>query len=107
MSLKQAEQEKQERKTARWVYEQGRGVAAKEVARQFRKHVHTARLVIHRIMKRTDRIRCELLGIYEQTAKGLRQVKYFSEIYFPGEYQPSGRKKKGRKNVDGDAFSLC
>ncbi|ELZ8474551.1 hypothetical protein UL204_001301 [Salmonella enterica] len=107
MSLKQAEQEIQERKTARWVYEQGRGVAAKEVARQFRKHVHTARLVIHRIMKRTDRIRCELLGIYEQTAKGLRQVKYFSEIYFPGEYQPSGRKKKGRKNVDGDAFSLC
>jgi transposase len=93
LALKQAEQEILERKTARWVYEQGRGVTAKEVARRFRLHVHTARLVIHRIMRRTDGIRCELLGTYEQTAKGLRQVKYFSVIYLPDKYQPAGRKK--------------
>lgn len=92
MALNQAEQEILERKTARWVYEQGRGVTAKEVARRFRLHIHTARLVIHRIMKRTDGIRCELLGTYEQTAKGARQVKYFSVSYLPEEYQPKGRK---------------
>ncbi|EAM8420249.1 hypothetical protein EWD94_23430 [Salmonella enterica subsp. enterica serovar Newport] len=93
MALNQAEQEILERKTARWVYEQGRGVTAKEVARRFRLHVHTARLVIHGIMKRTDGIRCELLGTYELTAKGLRLVKYFSVIYLPDEYQPADRRK--------------
>lgn len=92
MALNQAEQEILERKTARWVYEQGRGVTAKEVARRFRLHIHTARLVIHGIMRRTDGIRCQLLGRYEHTTKGPRQVKYFSVIHLPEEYQPKGSK---------------
>ncbi|EAU9426544.1 hypothetical protein [Salmonella enterica] len=74
-----------ERKTARWVYEQARGVTAKEVAKRFRLHEHTARLIIHSIMRRTDGIRCEL------TAKGRRPVKYFSVIHLPDEYQPRGK----------------
>ncbi|EAW3045608.1 hypothetical protein L1O59_004773 [Salmonella enterica] len=90
MALNPAEQEILERKIARWVYEQGRRVMAKEVAKRFRLHIHTARLVIHGIMRRTDGIRCELLGRYEHTAKGSRQVKYFSVIYLPKEYQPKG-----------------
>ncbi|EOF5135395.1 hypothetical protein ACK1QA_004705 [Salmonella enterica] len=80
-----------ERKTARWVYEQARGVTAKEVAKRFRLHEHTARLIIHAIMRRTDGIRCELTGTYEKTAKGRRPVKYFSVIYLPDEYQPQGK----------------
>lgn len=92
--LNQAEQEILERRTARWVYEQGREVTAKEVAVRFRLHVHTARRVIHRIMKRSDGIRCVLLGKYEKTAKGRRQVKYFSVIYLPDEYQPKCNKKR-------------
>ncbi|EBW7149107.1 hypothetical protein XZ90_001488 [Salmonella enterica subsp. enterica] len=92
MALNQAEEEILERKTARWVYEQGRGVTAKEVAKRFRLHIHMARLVIHRIMRRTDGIRCELLGTYEKTRGGSRLVKYFSVIYLPKEYQPKGSK---------------
>lgn len=81
--LNQEEQEILERRMARWVYEQGREVTAKEVVVRFRLHVHTARCVIHKIMKRSDGIRCMLLGKYEKTAKGMRQVKYFSVIYHP------------------------
>lgn len=92
MALNHAEKEILERKTARWVYEQGRGVTAKEVARRFRLHIHTARLVIHGIMKRTDGIRCELAGTYEQTAKEVRQVKYFSVIHLSEKYKPKGGK---------------
>ncbi|MCB2250043.1 hypothetical protein KTQ81_24930, partial [Salmonella enterica subsp. diarizonae] len=94
------EQEILERKTARWVYEQGRGVTAKEVARRFRLHVHTARLVIHGIMRRTDGIRCALRGIYEKTREGSRPVKYFSVIYLPEEYQPKGSKTDRIQNND-------
>lgn len=81
-----------ERKTARWVYEQARGVTAKEVAKRFRLNEHTARLVIHAIMRRTDGIRRALTGTYEKTAKGRRPVKYFSVTLLPDEYQP--RKKE-------------
>ncbi|HGA5965034.1 TPA: hypothetical protein ACIS4C_000655 [Salmonella enterica subsp. enterica serovar Java] len=100
MALNHAEKEILERKTARWVYEQGRGVTAKEVARRFRLHIHTARLVIHGIMKRTDGIRCELAGTYEQTAKGVRQVKYFSVIHLPEKYKPKGGKTEKDQGND-------
>ncbi|EEJ6656551.1 hypothetical protein R309_004494 [Salmonella enterica subsp. enterica] len=80
-----------ERKTARWVYEQARGVTAKEVAKRFRLNEHTARLIIHAIMRRTDGIRCALTGTYEKTAKGQRSVKYFSVTLLPDEYQPRGK----------------
>ncbi|HFX2462312.1 TPA: hypothetical protein ACIA70_000620 [Salmonella enterica subsp. enterica serovar Java] len=100
MALNHAEKEILERKTARWVYEQGRGVTAKEVARRFRLHIHTARLVIHGIMKRTDGIRCALAGTYEQTAKGTRQVKYFSVIHLPEKYQPKGGKTEKDQGND-------
>lgn len=91
MALNRAEREIMERKTARWVYEQARGVTAKEVAKRFRLHEHTARLIIHAIMCRTDGIRCELTGTYVKTAKGRRPVKYFSVIHLPDEYQPRGK----------------
>lgn len=91
VALNQAEQEIMERKTARWVYEQARGVTAKEVAKRFRLNEHTARLVIHAIMRRTDGIRCALTGTYEKTAKGQRPVKYFSVTRLPDEYQPRGK----------------
>ncbi|EAM3005556.1 hypothetical protein CE655_11415 [Salmonella enterica] len=91
VALNQAEQEIMERKTARWVYEQARGVTAKEVAKRFRLNEHTARLVIHAIMCRTDGIRCALTGTYEKTAKGRRPVKYFSVTRLPDEYQPRGK----------------
>lgn len=91
VALNQAEQEIMERKTARWVYEQARGVTAKEVAKRFRLNEHTARLVIHAIMRRTDGIRCALTGTYEKTAKGRRPVKYFSVTRLPDEYQPRGK----------------
>lgn len=91
MALNRAEREIMERKTARWVYEQARGVTAKEVAKRFRLHEHTARLVIHAIMCRTDGIRCALTGTYEKTAKGRRPVKYFSVTHLPYEYQPRGK----------------
>ncbi|HFZ8350453.1 TPA: hypothetical protein ACIO89_002737 [Salmonella enterica subsp. enterica serovar Java] len=100
MALNHAEKEILERKTARWVYEQGRGVTAKEVARRFRLHIHTARLVIHGIMKRTDGIRCVLTGQYEKTAKGMRQVKYFSVIHLPEKYQPKGGKTEKDQGND-------
>ncbi|ECT1022577.1 hypothetical protein DPO11_21520 [Salmonella enterica] len=101
MALNQAEQEILERKTARWVYEQGRGVTAKEVAKRFSLHIHTARLVIHGIMRRADGIRCELLGTYEKTQGGiLRPVKYFSVIYLPEEYQPKGSRTERDQNND-------
>ncbi|HFW3090762.1 TPA: hypothetical protein ACIBE3_004419 [Salmonella enterica subsp. enterica serovar Reading] len=54
LALNHAEKEMLERKTARWVYEQGRGVTAEEVAGRFRLNIHTARFVIHGIMKRTE-----------------------------------------------------
>ncbi|HFW4797416.1 TPA: hypothetical protein ACJGSF_002419 [Salmonella enterica subsp. enterica serovar Muenchen] len=100
LALNHAEKEILERKTARWVYEQGREVTAQEVARRFRLHIHTARLVIHGIMKRTDGIRCALTGKYEKTAKGMRQVKYFSVIHLPENYQPKGGKTKKYKGND-------
>ncbi|EIT6900500.1 hypothetical protein L2Z87_002645 [Salmonella enterica] len=92
MALNQAEQEIMERRTARWVYEQARGVTAKEVAKRFRLHEHTARLIIHAIMRRTDGILCALTGTYEKTAKGQRPVKYFSVTHLPDEYQPRGKR---------------
>ncbi|EAO2671061.1 hypothetical protein E2U79_08635 [Salmonella enterica] len=91
MALNQAEQEIMERKTARWVYEQGRGVTAKEVAKRFRLKEHTARLVIHAIMRRADGIRCQLVGKSVATAKGWKPVKYFYVIHLPDEYQPRGK----------------
>ncbi|EBA2138290.1 hypothetical protein GJ842_05640 [Salmonella enterica] len=91
MALNQAEQEILERKTARWVYEQARGVTAKEVAKRFRLHEHTARLVIHAIMRRADGIRCQLVGKSVATAKGRKPVKYFYVIHLPDEYQPRGK----------------
>ncbi|ECG2271361.1 hypothetical protein EU293_16720 [Salmonella enterica subsp. enterica serovar Eastbourne] len=100
MALNPAEQEILERKTARWVYEQGRGVTAKEVAKRFRLHIHTARLVIHGIMRRTDGIRCELLGTYEKTRGGSRPVKYFSVIYLPEKYQPKGSRTERDQDND-------
>lgn len=100
MALNPAEQEILERKTARWVYEQGRGVTAKEVAKRFRLHIHTARLVIHGIMRRTDGIRCELLGTYEKTRGGSRPVKYFSVIYLPEKYQPKGSRTERYQDND-------
>lgn len=80
-----------ERKMARWVYEQDRGVTANEVAKRFRLNEHTARLIIHAIMRRTDGIRCQLLGKTVATAKGRKLVKYFSVIHLPDEYQPRGK----------------
>ncbi|EEG5674315.1 hypothetical protein G3G77_004288 [Salmonella enterica] len=79
-----------ERKTARWVYEQasGSGVTAKEVAKRFRLNEHTARLVIHAIMRRADGIRCELVGKSVVTTKGRKLVKYFSVTHLPDDYQP-------------------
>lgn len=100
MALNQAEQEILERKTARWVYEQGREVTAKEVAKRFRLHIHTARIVIHGIMRRTDGIRCALRGTYEKTRGGSRPVKYFSVIYLPEEYQPKGSKTERDQDSD-------
>lgn len=91
VALNQAEQEIMERKTARWVYEQGRGVTAKEVAKRFRLKEHTARLVIHAIMRRADGIRCQLVGKSVATAKGWKPVKYFYVIHLPDEYQPRGK----------------
>ncbi len=91
VALNQAEQEIMERKTARWVYEQARGVTAKEVAKRFRLNEHTARLVIHAIMRRTDGIRCQLVGKSVATAKGWKPVKYFSVTHLPDEYQPRGK----------------
>ncbi|EBH1518315.1 hypothetical protein CBX60_21285 [Salmonella enterica subsp. enterica serovar Pensacola] len=91
MALNQAEQEILERKTARWVYEQARGVTAKEVAKRFRLREHTARLVIHAIMRRADGIRCQLVGKSVATAKGRKPVKYFYVIHLPDEYQPRGK----------------
>lgn len=101
MALNHAEKEILERKTARWVYEQGRGVTAKEVARRYRLHIHTARLVIHGIMRRTDGIRCELSGTYEKTrGGGSRSVKYFSVSYLPEGYQPKDSKKERCQDDD-------
>ncbi|EAM8210917.1 hypothetical protein FHE25_20175 [Salmonella enterica] len=80
-----------ERKTARWGYEQGCGVMAKEVAKRFRLNEHTARLVIHAIMRRADGIRCELVGKSVTTAKGRKLVKYFLVTHLPDEYQPRGK----------------
>lgn len=91
VALNQAEQEILERETARWVYEQARGVTAKEVAKRFRLHEHTARLVIHAIMRRADGIRCQLVGKSVATAKGRKPVKYFYVIHLPDEYQPRGK----------------
>ncbi|HFG7808315.1 TPA: hypothetical protein ACGIM3_002509 [Salmonella enterica subsp. enterica serovar Java] len=51
-------------------------------------------------MKRTDGIRCELAGTYEQTAKGVRQVKYFSVIHLPEKYQPKGGKTEKDQGND-------
>lgn len=82
------------------MYEQGRGVTAKEVAKRFRLHIHTARLVIHGIMRRTDGIRCELLGTYEKTRGGSRPVKYFSVIYLPEKYQPKGSRTERDQDND-------
>ncbi|HGH1779099.1 TPA: hypothetical protein ACJHQT_004290 [Salmonella enterica subsp. enterica serovar Mississippi] len=91
MALNWAERDIMERKMARWVYEQARGVTAKEVATRFRLNEHTARLVIHAIMRRTDGIRCELAGKPVDTAKGRKLVKYFSVIHLPDEYQRRGK----------------
>lgn len=85
MSLNQIEQEILERKIAHWLYEQGRRVTAKAVSGHFKLHVQTARIIIHRIMRRTDGTCCQLLGANEQTPKGHRQVKYFSVIHLPEE----------------------
>ncbi|EAA7899667.1 hypothetical protein A6833_00515 [Salmonella enterica] len=91
VALNRAEREIMERKTARWVYEQASGVTAKEVAKRFRLNEHTARLVIHAIMRRADGIRCELVGKSVATAKGRKLVKYFSVTNLPDEYQLRGK----------------
>lgn len=95
MALNRAVREILERKTARWVYEQARGVTSTEVAQRFKLHEHTARLVIHAIMRRTDGIRCELVGKFVVTEKGRRRVKYFSVTHLPGEYLPWYKKMDG------------
>lgn len=91
MALNRVEREIMERKIARWVYEQDRGVTANEVAKRFRVNEHTARLIIHAIMRRTDGIRCQLIGKTVSTAKGRKLVKYFSVIHLSDEYQPRGK----------------
>lgn len=93
MALTPAEKVVIERRTARWVYKQGRGVTAKEVAKHFSLHIHTARLIIHSLMRRSDGIRCELAMETENTEKGRRPVKYFSVIYLPDEYLTRSRRK--------------
>ncbi len=80
-----------ERKMSRWIYEQDRGVTANEAAKHFRLNVHTARLIIHAILRRTDGIRCQLVGKTVATAKGRKLVKYFSVTHLPDEYQPRGK----------------
>ncbi|ELD4018940.1 hypothetical protein QI600_004865 [Salmonella enterica] len=74
-------------------------MTADEIARYFDLHIHTTRLLVHAIMRRTDGTLCRLEGRYVRNPvnKRKRQVKYFSVLFLPDS---PGRSQNERNDRD-------
>ncbi|EJI0210390.1 hypothetical protein WDI34_005663, partial [Salmonella enterica subsp. enterica] len=57
-------------------------MTAVDIAGCFNLHIHTTRLLVHAIMRRTDGTLCRLEGRYVRApvSKRTQQVKYFSVL---------------------------
>ncbi|EBW7151988.1 hypothetical protein [Citrobacter braakii] len=93
------EKKQLEDQIAVWVCRKKRPVTADEIARYFDLHIHTARLLVHAIMRRTDGTLCRLEGRYVRNpvSKRTRQVKYFSVLSLPDSLSHSRNEQDGRE----------
>ncbi|EJI6540818.1 hypothetical protein NFS12_004527 [Salmonella enterica] len=84
---------------ALWVYRKKRPVTAVDIAGYFNLHIHTTRLLVHAIMRRTDGTLCMLEGRYvrDPVSKRTRQVKYFSVLSLPDALTHSRNERNGRR----------
>ncbi|EAN7515611.1 hypothetical protein EKX87_09805 [Salmonella enterica] len=85
-----------EDRIALWVFRKKQPVTAAEIARYFDLHIHTARLLVHAIMRRADGTLCRLEGRYVRNpvSKRKRQVKYFSVLSLPDTVRRSEAEHK-------------
>ncbi|ECJ2934687.1 hypothetical protein FN906_25180 [Salmonella enterica subsp. enterica] len=74
-------------------------MTAAEIAGYFDLHIHTARLLVHDIMRRTDGTLCRLEGRYVRNpvSKRMRQVKYFSVLSLPDSLSRTRNGRNGRE----------
>lgn len=81
-----------------WVYRKKRPVTAVDIAGCFNLHIHTTRLLVHAIMRRTDGTLCRLEGRYVRApvSKRTQQVKYFSVLRLPDSLSRSQNERNGR-----------
>ncbi|EBS0892504.1 hypothetical protein D6J78_12600 [Salmonella enterica subsp. enterica serovar Abaetetuba] len=93
------EKKQMEAKIAVWVCRKKRPVTAVEIAGYFNLHIHTTRLLVHAIMRRTDGTLCMLEGRYvrDPVSKRKRQVKYFSVLSLPVSLSRSRNERNGRE----------
>ncbi|EIY0669799.1 hypothetical protein MMC72_004022 [Salmonella enterica] len=78
---------------ALWVFREKRPVTAAEIAGHFDLKIHTARLIIHTIMRRADGTCCRLEGHYawNPDRRQMRPEKAFSVLSLPGcDDDPTG-----------------
>ncbi|ECO1514577.1 hypothetical protein AC319_25170 [Salmonella enterica subsp. arizonae] len=80
-----------------WVFRKKRPVTAAEIAGYFDLHIHTARLLVHAIMRRADGTLCRLEGRYVRNpvSKRTQQVKYFSMLSLPDSLSRSRNERNG------------
>lgn len=73
-------------------------VTAVDIAGYFNLHIHTTRLLVHAIMRRTDGTLCRLEGRYvrDPVSKRTQQVKYFSVLSLPDSLSRSQNERNGR-----------
>ncbi|EBR8158642.1 hypothetical protein DOA20_26370 [Salmonella enterica subsp. enterica serovar Newport] len=72
---------------AQWAYREQRPVTAAEIAAHFKLPVHTARRLIHAIMRRTDGTRCalEMHTTLNPDTRQKRPLKYFTVHSLPDD----------------------